>query len=80
VIFLLQIFQGSFKFQFKNLIGGIVLGIANYFSIYFLVKAIGYKGLESSTFFIVNNVGVLFVTSLLGAVVGIILVSLSGSF
>jgi len=90
--------KGSSKFQFKNLIGGIVLGIANYFSIYFLVKAIGYKGLESSTFFIVNNVGVLFVTSLLGvilfrekltkqnrlgillAVVGIILVSLSGSF
>jgi len=98
VIFLIQLFQGSFKFQFKNLVGGIVLGIANYFSIYFLIKAIGYKGMESSTFFIINNVGILLITALLGvilfrekltqqnrlgillAIVGIVLVSLSGSF
>lgn len=97
IIFLFQLFQGNFKFQFKNLVGGVLLGIVNYFSIYFLVKAIGYKGMESSTFFVVNNVGILFVTSLLGvilfreklthqnklgillAVVGIVLVSLSGS-
>lgn len=98
LIFLLQIFQGSFKFQFKSLIGGIILGVANYFSIYFLIRAIGYKGLESSTFFIINNVGILFVTALLGvilfreklsqqnrlgillAVIGIVLVSLSGKY
>jgi len=71
---------------------------SNYFSIYFLIKAIGYKGMESSTFFIINNVGILLITALLGvilfrekltqqnrlgillAIVGIVLVSLSGSF
>ena len=68
VLFLLQLFQGSFKFQLKNLIGGIILGLVNYFSIYFLVKAIGYKGLESSTFFIINNVGILLMTALLGVI------------
>lgn len=66
LIFALQLFQGTFKLQFKSLLGGIILGVANYFSIYFLIKAIAFKGLESSTFFIINNVGILFVTSLLG--------------
>jgi len=68
ILFLLQMFQGTFKFQFKNLIGGVILGLVNYFSIYFLVKAIGYKGLESSTFFVINNIGILLITALLGLI------------
>jgi len=87
LLFLFQIIQGDFKFQLKNLVGGVVLGIVNYFSIYYLVRAIGYKGLESSTFFIINNVGILLVTTILGLIFfseklssQIVLVSFSGSF
>ncbi|WP_010521032.1 DMT family transporter [Aquimarina agarivorans] len=66
LIIIFQALQKKFTFEFKNLIGGIVLGVCNYFSIYFLVQAISYKGMESSTLFTVNNVGVLLVTTILG--------------
>ncbi len=51
-----------FRFQekagFKDFVGGIALGIPNYGSIYFLFKALEYKGLESSIVFPINNVGI----------------------
>ncbi len=68
LIIIFQMIQKKFKFEFKNLIGGVALGIVNYFSIYFLVKAISYKGLESSTLFTINNVGILLVTTILGVI------------
>lgn len=44
--------------KWKNLIAGIALGIPNYGSIYFLIKALNMHGFESSLIFPVNNVGV----------------------
>ncbi len=46
------------KFGIKNVIAGIVLGVPNYYSIVFLIKALQTEGLESSTLFTVNNVGI----------------------
>ena len=66
LIIIFQIIQGKFQFELKNLIGGIILGISNYFSIYFIIKAFSYKGFESSTVITINNVGVLIVTTILG--------------
>lgn len=54
------------QFAFKNLIAGILLGIPNYFSIYFLVKALSNKNLSSSAIIPMNNIGVLFLVSLVG--------------
>lgn len=65
------IYQLIFKKKsilFKNIVGGIVLGIPNYFSLYFLIKALQHQTLESSTVFTINNVLIVLVTSLLGIV------------
>lgn len=53
-------------FGVKNLIAGIVLGVPNYFSIVFLIKALQTDGFESSTLFTINNVGVVIVSTLVG--------------
>jgi len=55
-----------FKFHWKNLLGGIALGIPNYGSIYFLLKALEHNGLESSVIFPVNNVGIVALSALTG--------------
>ncbi len=52
--------------SFRNIVGGIVLGVPNYFSIFFLIKALRYKSLDSSTVFTINNVTILIVSTLAG--------------
>ncbi len=67
IIFILfDVIRGQFKFQWINVIGGIALGIPNYGSIYFLLKALDFKGLESSVIFPLNNVGIVALSTLLG--------------
>lgn len=48
-----------------SLIGGIVLGIINYGSIYFLIKTFDVANLESSVIFPINNMGVVILTTFL---------------
>lgn len=67
-IFLYQLILKKMKLNFRSVFGGIVLGIPNYFSIYFLLKALQHPLLESSTVFTINNVLIVMVTSLLGVV------------
>ncbi len=50
----------------RNIIGGIVLGIPNYYAMYYLLKALQTKGLESSTIFTINNVAIVLFSTLLG--------------
>lgn len=54
------------KLAFKNIIAGIVLGIPNYYSIYFLLKGLQTEGLESSTVFTINNIGILLLSTIIG--------------
>ncbi|MDO6812354.1 EamA family transporter [Tenacibaculum soleae] len=54
------------KFEFKNLLAGVVLGVPNYYSIVFLIKALQNKDFESSTLFTINNVGIVIVSTLIG--------------
>lgn len=56
----------EFHFNYKSIIGGTVLGIINYGSIYFLLKALHFEGLESSTIFTVNNVAIVMLSTVLG--------------
>jgi drug/metabolite transporter (DMT)-like permease len=63
-----QLIRGTVKLQFKNLIAGIVLGVPNYFSIFFLVKALRIDGMESSTIFPLNNVSIVILSTFLGIV------------
>lgn len=53
-------------FNFRFLLAGVILGIPNYFSIYYLVKALQSDALSSSAIIPINNIGVLFVVSLVG--------------
>jgi len=69
ILLTIQVFRGRFKFEFKNIIGGIFLGIPNYFSVYFLVKALRSGILESSGIFTVNNVAVVMISTLVGVLI-----------
>lgn len=60
---------GQLKFDIKSVLGGTLLGIINYYSIYFLLKALQFEGLESSTLFTVNNVAIVMVTTLIGLII-----------
>lgn len=52
--------------HWKSLLGGIALGIPNYFSITFLLQALATEGLESSMVFTVNNVSIVMLSTLVG--------------
>lgn len=68
VIVIYKFFKGEITFEFKNIIGGIALGIPNYFSIYLLVKALRSDILESSGIFAVNNVSIVTLSTIAGIV------------
>lgn len=55
-------------FGFKNVLAGVILGIPNYYSIVFLIKALQVKGFESSTLFTINNVGIVVLSTVTGII------------
>lgn len=65
-IILFQVFTGRFNFKIQTLMGGIALGVPNYYSIYFLVQALRTEGFESSIMFTINNVAIVLVSVILG--------------
>lgn len=65
-ILIIQAFMGKLKLSFKNVLGGIALGIPNFGSIYFLVLALRTEGMESSTIFPLNNVAIVMISTFLG--------------
>jgi drug/metabolite transporter (DMT)-like permease len=68
VILCVQKARGKFQFQWKNILGGIALGIPNYYSIYFLVKALRSGLFDSSGIFTVNNVAIVMLSTVVGIV------------
>ncbi|WP_108244699.1 EamA family transporter [Muricauda brasiliensis] len=54
------------KINLKNMVGGIALGIPNYFSIYFLIRALRSDILSSAAIFTLNNVAIVMVSTLVG--------------
>lgn len=67
-IVIIQLFQKKAKLQFKNILAGIILGIPNYFSIYFLLKALQSPEFESATLFTLLNIGVILLTTIFGVI------------
>ena len=68
MVLVVQKIKGVLFLEYKNIIAGVVLGIPNYFSIYFLVKALRSNLLDSSGIFTINNVGIVIISTLLGIV------------
>ena len=54
------------KINFRNVLGGIILGVPNYFSIFFLLRALQNENLGSAAIFTINNVAVVMLCTLLG--------------
>ncbi len=68
LVLIFQGITGKLKITGRNILGGIALGIPNFFSIYFLVMALRNNGFESSTIFTINNVAIVLVSTLLGII------------
>jgi len=68
MVLVVQKIKGVLSLEYKNIIAGVVLGIPNYFSIYFLVKALRSNLLDSSGIFTINNVAIVIISTLLGIV------------
>lgn len=64
-----KMIRKQFQFDPKSIIGGTLLGVVNYYSIFFLLKALNTKGSESSTLFTINNVGIVMLSTLVGLLV-----------
>tara|TARA_B100000780_G_C20857515_1_gene340862 strand:- start:15 stop:653 length:639 start_codon:yes stop_codon:yes gene_type:complete len=69
VILLYQKIKGTLNFEFKSILGGVLLGVPNYFSIVYLLKALSTEGMESSTAFTLNNVGIVILSTLFGLLI-----------
>lgn len=65
-VLLFQYATGKRQFKWRHVVAGIVLGFPNYFSIFYLVKALSHPGLNSSATIPINNIGILFLVSMFG--------------
>jgi drug/metabolite transporter (DMT)-like permease len=66
VIFGIRYFKHKISFKTKDLIGGLALGVPNYFSIYFIIQALRNLNLDSSLVFVINNVSIVVLSTIVG--------------
>lgn len=59
-------FNNKIELSYKPVVGGVILGIVNYYSIYTVLKALNVENFESSTIFTVNNVAIVMLSTLVG--------------
>ncbi|MBT8264364.1 MAG: EamA/RhaT family transporter, partial [Muriicola sp.] len=66
------VFIQSFKKRIHvspvSILGGIALGVPNYFSIFFLLGALQHNALNSASVFTINNVAIVMLSTLLGII------------
>ena len=62
----INIVKNKTKIKGKNIAAGIILGIPNYFSLYYLIKMLDSEVFESSTIFTIHNVAIVMVSTLVG--------------
>lgn len=63
---LIKSFKDPIKLNFRNILGGIFLGVPNYFSVFFLLRALQGDTLNSASVFTIINVAVVMFSTLLG--------------
>ena len=64
LVLIYEAFNGRFL-KWKSVVAGVLLGVPNYFSIYFIIKALK-TDMESSVVFPINHVGTVLFAALLG--------------
>ena len=57
-----------FKLSKRNTVAGFVLGVPNFFSIFFILRALQHETLNSASVFTINNVAIVMCTTLLGII------------
>lgn len=67
--FIYQLATGQAVFNSKSLVGGIILGVINYFSFLFLLKALAHVSWGSAVVFPISNLGTVLVATLAGLIV-----------
>jgi drug/metabolite transporter (DMT)-like permease len=65
---LIRSYKIPLKINYRNILGGIVLGVFNYSTLLFLLKALHANFLDSSSIFTINHVSVVLFSTLLGIV------------
>jgi len=63
-VFFMVIDKSKRDFSVNTIIGGVVLGVVNYGSIFFLIQIFNHSNLESSVVFPINNMGVVLTTAI----------------
>ncbi|MFH6604213.1 EamA family transporter [Maribacter algicola] len=63
---LIKSIKNPLRPNLKNILGGIILGVPNYFSVFFLMRALQNGTLNSASIFTVNNVAIVMFSTLLG--------------
>lgn len=66
LVFAFQLFTGRATFDLRSLAGGILLGIVNYFSFLFILKALAHVSWGSSVVFPISNLGTVAVATVTG--------------
>lgn len=61
---IISLLAGNSKFALRNVVAGIILGVPNYFSIYYLIRLLDTDIMPSSSIIPVNNVAIVVTTSL----------------
>lgn len=67
VVLAIRLFMGTQRLHIRNILGGIVLGVPNFFSIYYLMMAVR-QDMDDSITYALNNVGIVMASFLLGIV------------
>jgi drug/metabolite transporter (DMT)-like permease len=62
----LRLPKKTMRWNARNVLGGIALGVPNFFSIFFLLRALGSTTLNSASVFTLNNVAIVLFSTLLG--------------
>ncbi len=65
-VLLFKKLKGTLRFEAKSIVGGIMLGVPNFFTVYFLVMALRSDIFESSGIFVINHIGVVSFSTLAG--------------
>jgi drug/metabolite transporter (DMT)-like permease len=69
LIMLIQILAGNVRFQNKDILAGIVLGIPNYFSIFLLMQSYSSTGWNDTTVLAITNISVVLISSIIGFII-----------
>ncbi|MEZ5016730.1 MAG: EamA family transporter [Flavipsychrobacter sp.] len=63
-----NVVTGRTKLSYKNVLAGIVLGVPNFFSIFYLVRLFNVDVLESSAIIPVNNIAILLLSTIIAII------------